>query len=66
MVLGCVSAAGVGNLAEITQKMDANYYVDNLLANNLDATKLEIQNFVFQSDNDPIEKGEEMVGRQRN
>ena len=36
--------------------MDANYYVDNLLANNLvqSATKLEIQdNFVFQSDNDP-------------
>ena len=56
MVWGCVSAAGVGNLAEITQKMDANYYVDNLLANNLvqSATKLEIQdNFVFQSDNDP-------------
>jgi transposase len=55
MVWGCVSASGVGNLVEITSKMDAKTYV-NILENNLiaSAEKVKIQdNFIFQSDNDP-------------
>jgi hypothetical protein len=55
MVWGCVSASGVGELVEISSKMDAKTYV-NILENNLiaSAKKMKIRdNFIFQSDNDP-------------
>jgi hypothetical protein len=55
MLWGCVSASGVGNLAEISTKMDAKLYVD-IINNNLiaSAERMGIKdNFIFQSDNDP-------------
>lgn len=55
MVWGCVAGSGVGNLTEVSTKMNAEVYV-NILDNNLvqSADELKIRdNFMFQSDNDP-------------
>lgn len=55
MVWGCMSAAGVGNLAFIEEIMNKTVYL-NILKNNLNqsAEKLDIRrDYYFQQDNDP-------------
>ena len=55
LVWGCMSAAGVGNLASIDGNMDQHIYLD-ILKNNLEesAHKLGLTgSFIFQQDNDP-------------
>jgi transposase len=54
MVWGCMSAVGTGNLALIDGKMYAPKYI-KLLQNNLvsSARKLNLDEWVFQQDNDP-------------
>ncbi|KAG0442313.1 Transposable element Tc1 transposase [Dictyocoela muelleri] len=54
MFWGCLSEEGVGNLVVIDVKMDRYQYV-SILADNIlpSASKLNIDNFIFQQDNDP-------------
>jgi len=54
MVWGCFAWSGIGNLVEITGKMDSVMYKGILLDNfRLLAEKFELNdNFVFQHDND--------------
>lgn len=54
MVWGCFSARGVGNLVFIDGIMDRFKYL-NILTNNLkqSAASMDLNNYVFQQDNDP-------------
>ena len=56
MVWGCMGWEGVGRLAEVEGKMDANQYVsileDNLLPS-LEESGFSTEDIIFQQDNDP-------------
>lgn len=54
MVWGCISSKGAGKLQFIDVKMDAATY-KTILADNLfsSASKLNLDSFIFQQDNDP-------------
>ena len=56
MVWGCMSWEGVGNLAEIEGRMDANQYVkilgDHLLSS-MEESEISLEDLIFQQDNDP-------------
>ena len=55
MVWGCMSASGIGHLAEVESKMNAQKYV-HILSNHLIQSAEELgigDDLIFQSDNDP-------------
>lgn len=56
MVWGCMSWEGIGRLAEIEGKMNAEQYVD-ILENNLlptmEESEVSLEDLIFQQDNDP-------------
>ncbi len=56
MVWGCMGWEGVGHLAEVEGRMDANQYVDILEDNllpSLEESGISMEDVIFQQDNDP-------------
>ena len=56
MVWGCISWEGVGRLAEVEGRMDAQQYVDILKDNllpTMEESNIPLENLIFQQDNDP-------------
>ena len=56
MVWGCMGWEGVGKLAEVEERMDANQYVDILKDNllpSLEESGVSLEDVIFQQDNDP-------------
>jgi len=56
MIWGCMGWEGVGHLAEVEGRMDANQYVDILEDNllpSLEESGISLENVIFQQDNDP-------------
>lgn len=56
MVWGCMGWEGVGHLAEVEGRMDANQYVDileNHLLPSMEESGIPLEDIIFQQDNDP-------------
>ena len=56
MVWGCMGWEGVGQLAEVEGRMDADQYVENLehhLLPSMEETGISMENLIFEQDNDP-------------
>ena len=56
MVWGCLGWEGVGRLADVKGKMNAEQYVDimeNNLLPNMEESGISLQDVIFQQDNDP-------------
>jgi transposase len=56
MVWGCMGWEGVGKLAEVEGRMDANQYVDILEGNllpSMEESEIPLEDLIFQQDNDP-------------
>lgn len=56
MVWGCMGWEGLGIMAEVEGRMDAQQYVDILeehLGESVEKLGMEMEDFIFQQDNDP-------------
>ena len=54
--MGCMGWEGVGKLAEVEGRMNANQYVDILkdnLLSSLEESGVPLEDVIFQQDNDP-------------